>query len=236
MLADFESWDANFPSRFSKIAGQAGKILVVFWEPSFGYDSINNFSKDAYVGQFAADAKAYGYPVILVPFDEMNLNESAWGYGASGNTAPKFITAWRHVYDIFNSAGATNVKFALDYNNVSVPASPDNTFASYYPGDSYVDYIGVDGFNFGSPWQSFGQIFSDAVSQLSSYNKPIYILSTGSVPGAQNEKASWIADMGAQIKKYPNVIGWVWFNSNSDKDWTVSTDPASLAAFKNILP
>jgi endoglucanase len=234
ILADFESWDANFPSRFLPSVGQAGKTLVVFWEPSFGYDNINDGSKDPYIYQFAVDAKTYTYPVILVPFDEMNLNESAWGYGANQNTADKFTTAWRHVHDIFASVGAENVKFAIDYNNVSIPNTPDNTFAVYYPGRDYVDYVGVDGFNFGTPWQSFGQIFDGAISQLSLYKKPIYIFSTASIAG--NQKASWIADMGVQLKKYSNIAGWVWFNSNSDQNWLINTDPNSLAAFKNIVP
>ena len=232
ILADFEGWDATFPSQFSSNVGKAGKTLVIFWEPSFGYDNINNGSQDAYIKQFAAGAKAYGYPVILAPFDEMNLNESAWGYGLSGNTAAKFVTAWKHIHDLF--AGVTNVKFAITYNNVSVPNVSGNKFTDYYPGDAYVDYVAVDGFNFGNPWTTFAQTFDSAITQLGTFNKPIYILSTGSVPGTQ--KAAWITEMGTHIKTYTNVIGWVWFNSNSDANWLVNTDTASLAAFKSILP
>jgi len=195
---------------------------------------INSGSEDGYITQFAAAAKSYGYPIILIPFDEMNLNENAWGYGANGNTAASFVTAWKHIHDIFASVGATNVKFAIDYNNVPVPNTSGNQFADYYPGSGYVDYVAVDGFNFGNPWQTFGQTFDSAITQLNTYNKPIYILSTGTVPGAQ--KPAWITDMGTHIKTYSNVVGWVWFNSNSDQDWLVNTDTASLTAFKSIVP
>jgi endoglucanase len=232
MVADFEDFTAPFPNQLSSAVGQQGKTLVVFWEPSTGLNTISDGSLDGEITQFAAGAKSYGYPVILVPFDEMNLNEGAWGAGMNGNTPAIFIAAWDHVHDMF--AGDTNVKFAIDYNNVSVPNNSDNTFVAYYPGANYVDYVGIDGFNFGNPWKSFSQVFSSAISEASQFNKPIYILSTGTVPGPQ--KASWIGDMGTHIKSYSNVIGWVWFNSNSDNNWIVNTDPNSLAAFRNIVP
>jgi hypothetical protein len=230
--ADFEGWDTNFPSGFSSQVGQQGKTLIIFWEPSFGYDSINNNSQDSYIKQFAADAKAYGYPVILVPFDEMNLNEEAWGYGQNNNTAAKFQTAWKHVHDLFS--GATNVKFGLAYNSVSIPAVAGNNFNDYYPGGAYVDYVGVDGFNFTDPGQTFAQIFNPAMAQLATYNKPIIIFSTASI--ASNNKAAWITNgLGNQIKTYSNLIGWVWFNQGGSPNWLVNSDNNSLQAFKNIL-
>lgn len=226
--------DASFPSQFSSTVGSQGKTLAIFWEPSFGFSTINSGSEDAYITQFAQGAKAYGYPVILAPFDEFNLNENAWGYGQNGNTAASFVTAWKHIHDLFVAAGATNVKFALDYNNVPVPSTSDNSFAAYYPGAAYVDYVSVDGFNFGNPWETPTQIFSSAITQLETFNKPLLILSTGSIPGTQ--KATWMTQFGAYVKTVPNLAGWVYFNSNSDQDWLVDTDSASLAAFKAILP
>lgn len=233
--AVFEGFSDTFPSNFRSTVGAQGKTLVIFWEPNFGYDEINNGSKDSYIQQFAADAKNYSHPVILAPFDEMNLNEEAWGYGQNGNTAEKFKTAWKRIHDIFVAQNATNVKFAIPFNNVSVPNVSGNKFADYYPGDAYVDYIGLDGFNFGSPWQTFAQVFDTAVSQVSSFNKPIYILSTASAPGSQ--KAAWIRDgLGDHIQTYSNVVGWVWFNEDKETDWRVNSDTTSLEAFRSILP
>ncbi len=233
LYADFEGWDNSFPSALSSKVGQKGKTLIIFWEPSFGYDSIINGSKDEYIKSFAASAKAYGYPVILVPFDEMNLNEEAWGYGQNGNTAAKFKTAWQRIHDLFS--GVTNVKFGVAYNNVSIPATSGNTFSDYYPGDDYVDYVGVDGFNFGNPWQTFGQVFDTAIDQLQCFHKPIYIFSTASTAGTQ--KSAWITEgLGAHIKSYSNIAGWVWFNQGGSPNWLVNSDTSSLSAFKAIIP
>ncbi len=240
IIADFEGWDNAFPQDLSETVGQQGKTLVIFWEPSFGYDEIINGSKDNYIRQFVSSAKSYGYPIILAPFDEMNLNEESWGYGQNDNTAAKFQEAWKHVHEMF--AGTNNVKFVIAFNNVSIPDISGNKFPDYYPGSSYVDYVGVDGFNFGKPWQTFGEIFDDAISQAEAFRKPIFIMSMGTTEGPQ--KADWITDgLGTHIKNYSNVLGWIWFNQNDAKtpgsgdvaDWTVNSDNSSLKAFQSVI-
>jgi mannan endo-1,4-beta-mannosidase len=224
----------DFPMQYKTSIGEAGKTLLLFWEPAFGYDQINEGKHDALIRKFAQDAKAYSYPVILSPFHEMNGNWSPWGYGMNGNTPAKFILAWKRIRTMFSDA--TNVKFALVYNSYSKPNITGNQISDYYPGDEYVDYVGVDGFNFGNPWMSFYSIFNDSLSKLSKYNKPIYIFSMGSVPG--DKKAEWIKDsLGVQIYKYPKVQGFVWFNQNGhDGNWLIDTDPNSLSAFKEVIP
>ncbi len=183
--------------------------------------------------QFAAAAQSYNAPIILIPLDEMNLNEEAWGYGTNNNTADGFRAAWIHIHNLFN--GINNVKFAIDFNNVSIPNIPGNQFSDYYPGSDYVDYVGIDGFNFANPWQTFGQVFDTAVHQVQSFNKPMYIFSTASYPGTA--EANWITEgLGTHIKNYTNMRGWIWFNQNgADGDWVVNSSPATLAAFKSVV-
>lgn len=233
MRSVFYGFEDGFPMRYLSTIGTQGKTLLIFWESSFGYDSINNGSKDTIIRKFALDAKAYGYPVILAPFHEMNGNWSPWSGTLNNNTPEKFVTAWRRIHSLFE--GVTNVKFALVYNSVSIPNISGNQFKDYYPGDSYVDYVGLDGFNFGYPWMSFKSIFDAPLKQIALYNKPIYIFSMGSVPGV--DKALWISDaLGVQVYNYP-IEGWVWFNQNGhDGNWLVNSDPASLEAFKKVIP
>ena len=233
MRSVFYGFDDGFPMRYASTIGAEGKTLLLFWESSFGYDTINNGSKDAVIKKFASDAKAYGYPVILAPFHEMNGNWSPWAGTINNNTPEKFITAWRRIHGLFNGVG--NVKFALVYNSVSVPNVKGNQFEDFYPGDAYVDYVGLDGFNFGSPWLSFKEIFDTPLKQVLTYKKPIYIFSMGSVPGV--DKDVWIADaLGVQVYNYP-IEGWVWFNQDGhDGNWLVNSDIDSLSAFKKVIP
>lgn len=228
--AIFWGWDDTFPTTFNSLG--AGKTLVIFWEPSFNFDAINDGSKDAYIAAFAKGAKTYAatHPLILVPFDEPNLAEEIWGDTGS-NTPAKFVAAWKRIHDIFVANGATNVKFAIAYNNEST--GTHKNFSDYYPGSAYVDYVGVDGFNFGNPWMSPSQVFASSIATISTFGKPIYIFSTASAAGSQ--KAAWITSFGSYVKTIPNIQGWVWFNENKEQNWLVNSDAASLAAFKGII-
>ena len=233
MQATFVGWNTSFPTSMASSLKSGGKSIVIFWENTgTSLDSIIAGSSDSYISSFAAAAKASGASVILAPFHEMNGDWDDWDGTVGSNTPAKVVAAWKHMHDLFS--GATNVKFAWDVNNVSEPDTAANAISVYYPGASYVDYVAVDGFNFGT--DTWDQVFpSSLMNQLSAYNKPVYILSTASVPGSG--KAQWITDMGAYIKNYPSVVGWVWFDQNgADGNWVVDSDTASLAAFKSILP
>lgn len=235
--AIFIGWNDEFPSALAANLKTQGKTLLIFWEP-YGttISSLNAGNSDNYMKTFASAAKNSGASVMLAPFHEMNGNWDSWdGYNSSNkqiNTPASIISAWRHMHDIFSSA--TNVKFAWAVNNDSVPDIAANAIGVYYPGDAYVDYVGIDGFNFGNPWQSPSQVFDNAISKIAVYNKPIYIFSTAVV--ANSQKATWIKDFGSYLKTQSKIVGWVWFNQNgADGNWIVNSDSASLAAFKIIL-
>lgn len=244
MQAIFVGWgnlNGKFPSQYTATVKDKNKTLIIFWEPSNGshslkqpgynYDSIINGSWDYYINSFSTAAKKYDGPIILVPFAEMNGNWDPWCGTVNGNSAPKFIMAWRHIKNLFKDD--SNVKFAWDVSNKSKPDTMVNAIGSYYPGDEFVDYVGVDGFNYGDPWQSFDDIFSSTITQLKTYNKPIYILSMASAQGIR--KAEWITDaLTIQIPKH-QIAGWVWFNKNKERNWLINSDPHSLDAFRKTF-
>ena len=230
--AIFVAFTDGFPLQYSATVGAKGKTLLIFWEPTVNYDSINNGGQDVAIMKFAVDAMAYKYPIILAPFHEMNLNEGIWGYGVNGNNANKFKLAWIRVHNML--ASVPNIKFAIAFNNDSVPDVAGNKIADYYPGDAYVDYVGVDGFNFGNPWQGFASVFDSSMATVGNYGKPVYIFSVASSQGSL--KASWIKDgLGSRVNTYKNIAGWVWFNQNKEQDWRVNSDQASLDAFKGVV-
>lgn len=244
-LATFSHWGNNhqFPSHLAKFAKEKGRTLVIFWEatdyniasvwqPKYSYDAVLAGSWDSYIKEFAAAAKAYGGPVILIPYSEMNGNWFPWGAMVNGNTPAKGVAAYRHIRDVFGQV--SNVKFGWAPNSNSVPDTPENKIELYYPGDAYVDYVGVDGFNFGTPWYTFSQVFTDPLTRLSKYNKPMYIFSMASADGPQ--KAAWMEDaFFTQMPKYPLLQGWIWFNENKERDWRVWSDPQSYAVFKKAI-
>jgi hypothetical protein len=230
----FVGWNDDFPSSIAANLKPANKTLVIYWE-QYGVtlDNIISGKSDVYINKFAADAKSSGVSIILAPFHEMNGNWDPWDGTVGSNTPAKIIAAWRHLHDAF--AGVSNVKFGWAVNNVSVPDTSKNAIPLYYPGDDYVDYVGVDGFNFANPWQSFAEVFDPAMAELVKYQKPIFIFSMSSAPG--KEKAAWIKEgLGSKIHDYPKLMGWIWFNHQDEANWLVNSDSASLQAFKDILP
>jgi len=225
--AVFPDWGTPFPIDLAGPVKANKQTIIIFWEPNITLDQIISGGADSYISSFATGAKNYGAPVILVPMEEMNGNWDAWNGTLPGNSPQKIIEAWRHMHDLF--LGVANVKWGWDVNNVSVPDTQANAIENYYPGDAYVDYVGVDGFNFGNPWQSYSEIFSSALQKLKTYNKPIYIFSMACAEGPQ--KPAWIADAISQIKSDKSIAGWIWFNENKEQNWLIDSDQESLKVF-----
>jgi beta-mannanase len=205
-----------------------------------GLAAFNAGSKDAYLTNFADAAKAYGGTVWLRPFHEMNGNWYPWGGTVGGNTPAQVVAAYRHVHDIFAARGATNVKFVWCVNADSVPNTTANSIKSYWPGDAYVDYPSIDGYNFGTysggSWRTFSSVMGAAYASVTPLtSKPIVIAETGCVEQG-GSKAAWVADMFSSITtKYPRIAGVCWFDQLKGEDWRITSSATSLSAFKTAI-
>src|SRR5690242_6507456 len=135
----------------------AGRIPLVNWEPhKIDFHKIADGSLDSTIVARANGSRALGKKFFLDFAAEMNGDE-AW----SGNNAPIYVAAYRHIHDLFAAAGATNVIWAWCPNVTDIDGGNKHTM-DYYPGDAYVDWTGVDGYNWGTTnggWQSFQQVF-----------------------------------------------------------------------------
>lgn len=238
----FVSDAEGFPlSRAQTVAAHGATPLVTleFWSTqNGGVSTITNGSKDAYLGAFADSAKAFGHEVWLRPLHEMNGSWYPWSGSAPNNSPAAVAAAYRHVEDVFRAHGASNVKFVWCPNNESTPNKPGYGIRDYWPGEDYVDYVAIDGYNFGtsqkwSGWRSFSQAFGPAYQTVTGLTgKPLFIAETGSSELGGN-KAQWISDMFAQIPSaFPRVRGVVWFDANKETDWRVESSDASLTAFR----
>jgi beta-mannanase len=153
---------------------------------------------------------------ILSVFHEMNLNESPWFGSAS-----KEIAAFRHVHDLIGS----KVKYAWVVNDASIPNISGNQPMDYYPGDAYVDIVGVDGFDWGG--SSFSQAIEPAYSQVKGIKKPLWITSFGTGPKNQ---AAWIMD-AVSIAKQDGIQGLIYFSYPDQGGTNFTLTSQGLAAF-----
>jgi Glycosyl hydrolase family 26 len=210
-------------------------------EPNFQLADVISGTYDSYIRGFAEAAKKWGHPFFLRFNWEMNGNWFPWSEGVNGNKTGEYVTAWRHVHDIFTSVGATNVSWVW-CPNVD-PSKEFRDYASMYPGDQYVDWTSLDGYNWGKApyrpagWKTFDQLFSSTYHRIVDTiapSKPMVIGEVGSTEYG-GSKAAWISEMLERLPTaYPKIHGLVWFNREAEgepMDWSIETSASATSAF-----
>ena len=233
----------KFPAESMERIRQHGAIPFFSWssqstpssvnEPDFQLSDVIEGRYDSYIREFAEEAAAWGHPFFL-RFDwEMNGNWFPWSEGVNGNKSGEYVAAWRHVHDIFAAAGASNVTWTWCANVDSESKLTD--LASLYPGDEYVDWTSLDGYNWGgSEWSGFGELFGGTYHRIVDSiapSKPLIVAEVGSSENG-GSKADWIADMLKRLPtEFPQVRGVAWFDKYVDGDWPIETSAGATSAF-----
>jgi len=229
-----------------------GSIPVLSWssqsipstknEPDFQLSDVIAGRYDSYIREFATKAKAWGHPFMLRFNWEMNGKWFPWHEGVNGNQPGEFVTSWRHVHDIFKEVGATNVTWVWCPNVEYSGATP---LASVYPGDAYVDWTGLDGYNRGTNpvapegWKSFSQVYRSSYNAIAGSIAPSKPLMVGEVASSEigGSKSAWIKDMLARVPaEFPKIRALLYFDKyDSSMDWPLETSTSSVSAFAEGL-
>lgn len=223
-----------------------GSIPLITWDPwdpsnpspnqpAYALQNIINGNFDSYITQWAQESKAWGHPYFLRFAHEMNGNWNPWSEQVNGNKPGQFVLAWRHVHDIFTRLGVSNVTWVWSPN---IDYSTSTPLAELYPGDAYVDWAGMSGYNWGTvgpwhSWQSFSSVFSQTYNDiLNITSRPLMITETASTEQGGN-KASWISDaFVTQLPHdFPRIHAFVWFNESKETDWRIESSASAQAAF-----
>ena len=238
-LFDINDWNATV--QYANVAKNNGSTLVVTWMAN-GYNAqeLVNGKADTYIRDYAKGVKTYGEEIWLRPLHEANGDWYDWGVGKSGagNTDANVAEAFRHIVKIFKEEGVTNVKWVWTTNASNQGSG--TTLTGNYPGDDYVDYISIDGYNWGtcqswSSWQTFSQVFKKAYNALANINKPLFIAEISSSERGGN-KAEWITDMFEHFATdFSRVFAVMWFSQSKEAnegDWALNTSQAAVDAWK----
>lgn len=242
----------NFQPSWMGSVRNHGSIPMITWEPwdytkglnqpEYSLRSIINGNLDTYITKWAQDSKTWGHPYFLRFAHEMNATNYPWSEKVNGNSPGEYILAWKHVRDIFTSVGANNVTWVWSPNVEYTGTIP---LGDLYPGDNYVDWLGMDGYNGGTSlpwggWLTFPQIFGPTYNNLVALapNKPIMVSETASAESG-GIKADWIKDTyQLQIPtNYPKVKAILWFNQNNswEVDWRIESSLASQNSFATYI-
>ncbi|MGI8826016.1 MAG: glycosyl hydrolase [Chloroflexota bacterium] len=248
----YQGWGNNhFQTTMAAAVTARNAIPMITWQPAVGAADPSAYScravasgkYDAYMRAWAQGAAAWGHPFLLRFGHEMNGNWYPWGTGpgnANGNTPADFIAEWRHVHDLFASVGATNALWVWSPNVANGPT--DSPFASDYPGDNYVDWVALDGYNFYSvkphtPYLSLAQIYSTSYAAITALTtKPLIIGETATLE-AGGSKAQWVSQafLTDIPTLFPQIRGVVWFDMKQETDWRVNSSSTSLSAYQQVV-
>ena len=175
--------------------------------------------------------------VYVRPMHEMNDKTYPWSIGVNGNTGPQqYITAWRHIVGIFQQVGANNVQFVWCVG--AEPATPNP--AEFFPGDNYLSWIALDGYNRGNPWKSFTSIFSSAYDEITAVSdRPVMIAETGTVdsPTDPAAKAAWITSALEQEipQQFPRIRAVLYFDApGRGFSYALTASGGALQAFSQV--
>jgi mannan endo-1,4-beta-mannosidase len=232
---------------FDRVAAR-GMLPVMSWEPwnyqesgpanshgdqpTYRLANITAGRFDDYIRTYAQGIKGLDYPVAIRFAHEMNGFWYPWCEQSNGNRPGDYVKAWRHVHDIFTQAGATNVIWIWSPNVTYAGAAP---LSELYPGDAYLDWIGLSGY-YGTAgmknYRSFDSIFNLTLTELGTFtHKPIVVTETGATDSA-GRKAAWIQQMFQELPHHSEIIGVIWFEAVKELDWRVVSDPAAAAAYR----
>jgi beta-mannanase len=244
--------ESGFPTNTINLIRNHGSYPLVDWSPwqtspSESYitmDEINAGDYDDYIRSFATTMGAWGHPIFLRPMHEMN---GTWFTGWSplavgGPTAAAFISAWKRIYSLVKPL-APRATFVWCPNVIRDQAgNVDYPIADLYPGDDYVDWVGLDGYAWGSDGLnlSFTDTFQssyDEIYDLADKGKPLMLAEWGCDDDAAvvgGSKAAWITDafevLAAQ-EAMPRIRAIVWFNRNADGElWRIEDGSGAAAA------
>ena len=237
--------------------------FVIWNSDHISLGQIVNGSQDAYIRSWAQGAASWGQTFYLAWGTEPNNNLfprewSGINNGGANGGATNYIAAWRRIHDIFTNAGADNVKWVWipcydDYMPSSYYTNPawqrDNSwnwFYNYYPGDAYVDWVGVITYNYGDVANNSGAFWTpiammtDRVLNTSARrfpSKPQLVI-TASIedPNNPNRKAAWIADTFAKMKTYQNVRAVMWQQDyDPSQSFPITSSQAALKAYRTAV-
>ena len=259
----------NFSSNL-KVIEEYGAVPIVrlmpwgppYWVP--GYESeydlrlIVQGEFDDFISGIAKEIRAFPWGVIVTFGPEMNGDWFPWsgvyqgggkrdGFGdPDAYDGPElFRAAYRHVVDLFRQEGCKNVYWLFQVNYDSVPEVQWNSPLLYYPGDSYVDVLGLSIYGEqyqDEPWVSFDVIAQEALEGVKVLldKKPLILPEWGVGEWPPHDKAKWyrealerLSDPGGPFRAAV-IYSDAWENDDGTiSDLRIDSSKEALEAYRS---
>lgn len=237
-------------------------------DPVYTLQGIINGTFDAELQSWAQDAKRVGIPIMVEFGTEVNGDWFPWsgilnggsktnGYGNPNypDGPERFRDAYRHIIDLFREQDVKNITWCFHVfppqEAGDRPALLDNwnKIRNYYPGDNYIDWIGISAYGADEPrveWKSFTEIMDAVYPELAaiSSTKPLAVFEFGVIEDpSEGDKSEWIkvALESLESGRYPRIKGisyWdeKWIDEKLNTiDLRLNSSSNAVAAFKEII-
>ena len=234
LIGEYVGWDDPFDATGAANAAHDGALYYGVWEPyHVTVRSVADGGSDAYITKFARSVASFGQPVALSFGHEMNGYWYPWGTKAAGAMPADFVAAWRHIHDLFARAGAGNVIWVWNPNDIS--PVPDVPLEPYWPGDTYVDWVGITGYFAMNGPQTFDALYEPTMTQVRQFTSKPFIIAETAVETGKSE-LSEMKSLVEGVESHSDVLGFIWFNYvKANVDWTLTDRPKARATFANLI-
>jgi len=226
----FRKFDEQFPKAADEAVLDEGRTLLLSWA-STDTRSIALGRHDDLIRARAQEVKALGKPFLLRfrwEMDRPNLT-------AQVHSPEDYIAAWRHVHDIFDAEGATNVAW------VWCPLATgflDRRAQAYYPGDDQVDWVCADAYA-GKEFLSLEELMTPVVDFAEQRRLPVLVGEFGVQDRGTGLRPEWLREAHDYLRQNERIKGLVYFYARQDAkpryDLTFAGDPESLQAFRELV-
>ena len=234
-------------------------------EPVFTLQRIIDGDFDDDLRAWGRAARDFGSPLIAEFGTEVNGEWFSWngvwnGGGALGGYGEpdepdgpeRFRDAYRHIIGLTHEVGAHNITWVFHANGGDVPDEEWNRLENYYPGDEWVDWIGVSVYGAQTPiedvWPTFRDQMDAVYPRLATLSpgKPIVLLEFGvAARNPLGDQAVWAEAALDDLTRlrWPRLIGFSWWNEfwqnddNPKHDTTmrVQDNPQLAAVFRRLV-
>lgn len=227
----YSSWGEPFQEGFAATAWNHGAYTFAQLEPGgTTLAKIAAGNSDPYLARLAAQVRAFRHPVLMSFAHEMNGTWYSWGKNHA--TPAQFIASWRHVVQAFRNAGARNVTWVWDVNDVNNAFS--TPLSDWWPGGAWVDWAGVDGY-FYLQSDTYANVLGSTITQIRMFtHDPVIIGETAVGPGPS--AVTQVRQLMSAVTS-DHLAGLIWFDEKQSRppyhlDWRLADDSAAALAFR----
>jgi hypothetical protein len=212
-----------------------GSTVMLSWEPwGVTLAEINKGTHDAYIDSEARRLKAVDHRIVLRFGQEMNGD---WNWPWL-NKPRAYVAAFRRVRTRFDVQGATNVEHFW-CPNIMYPGGGYD-FHPHYPGDAYVHWVGLDGYNYGSlhgSWVRFSEVFKYSYDQLVAMTAKKHIIGETGCTYQGGDKGAWFDGMHNTLKNhFPRIKAFAYSQYADDSaDWCVESPSTALPHWQSMI-